>query len=105
MIHGVDFDLSPIAPGEARDLSVDSDNDVEVVFYCYRDPPGQFVVCGKIRLRPNETKSVAPAIGQFPRGAGRWRLAFKDLIDSDTEVIELTIVGQAENAPPATFEA
>src|SRR5260221_8241295 len=91
MIHEIYMDREPIAPGENRPIQIDSDGEVDIEFWCFRDPPGHFEVCGRIRLKPGETRSIAPSRDRFAHGMRRWRLVIRDVEDGDTQTLELPV--------------
>jgi hypothetical protein len=96
MIRGISINLSPVSPGQATAIAVDSDGDVEIVVYCLRSqpPPKQLFPCGRIVLRPGATGHVSANPTRFPPGSsGELQLNITDKYDGDTRVVAIPVVG------------
>lgn len=81
-------------------MKVDSDGDVEVTIYCFREkpPPPQLYRCGTIGIRARETVNILADRKHFFEGSsGELRLKIQDLSDGDSSELSIP-VGPAGSA-------
>jgi hypothetical protein len=104
MIHAIHLDTAPIPPGTKRTLSIEADGALEVTLWCYQDPPGRVVACGRIVLNPGQTTAVGPDIVHFPPGIGG-ELRIRIVDTSDLTGREVVLEVDAKKGSPSAAPA
>lgn len=94
MIYSVSVSTAPLAPGQARNIAVNSDGEVAITIYCVRSqpPPMQLFPCGKIVLQPGVSGRLIADPQHFPYGSqGELRLNLMDMSDGDERTVSIPV--------------
>lgn len=96
MINNVEFNLSPIRPGEIRLLMVDSDSSpIVLAIECFREPPRPAQLqpcqeCGTFQITSGEYFDVKAPFSVFEYGGGYVNLCVQDS-DGDEREFRLSV--------------
>jgi len=104
VILTVDFDASPLGPGEVRQLVAFGSGALEVEIKCFvrTPPPAGFrgcSQCGTIRIRSGEAVDVAASPRVFRAASGAMIVTVTDKSDGDARVFQLEVRPLAEGLP------
>lgn len=96
MITSLEFDSSPILPGESRPLFVLSDSPpIFAAIECFREPPRPAQLrpceeCGSYQIEPGQYFEITASLSVFAESGGFLRVRVRDSSD-DSREFDLTV--------------
>jgi hypothetical protein len=104
MIRNVDVDLSPLEPGEERDVRVDGDGPFTVSLHCFvlNPPPPGYRTCPECRVQVVNVSQ--PFHFRAPRQLAGGRLVIR-IVDAVGEQEEIAIEVSDRMASPGAMSA